>query len=605
MTMKLKRPNIEVLLCLLAALMFIVASSKHVYLPLLDLFPKPPHWKRVSNLLSDVLVGYGVFFLGLALLSYILSLRGTSLVATIVNRSRQPLAELRQTLSSSIRGCLASRKDVAWPMAVFGVGLVVRGYFLAQPMRHAESYTFLDFVNQGFLFLFYYPSANNHVLHTILVKLSTLIWGSHPASIRLPAFLAGIACIPLTFCLCRKLMPERSGILASMAMAVAPYMVFYSVNARGNSLLVLLALALALLGIHVAERPSLPGWALVSLVAALGMLTMPTMLFAIAGVYLWLVCLLLCQRRTFTAILRDFVVPCGIMTFAFTLILYLPSIVASGGMEPIMAIRSVEKRSLPWQEVFHQIYPHCKTVVGYFLGGIPRAVLLAGLILLIAGIFGAAVRRNWPLFLLFPSMLLGAGVVFLLKHAIPPARIWLYWMPFSFVVMDAGLTYLDERLPRGLRSLLPPLLVALGSFYAVSLMSMDVVRKGISPQAPVAAKYVRPLLAGSFPEAPFLAKYLKPLLSSNDVVHAGGPAERPLHFYLWYYAIPHAKKAAGPQGKEFFVVKKGKYTISMLTEKPVIKVLDFGNAELYRLLRPEEVSPEKEKERPRRGAVPR
>ena len=122
MTMKLKRPNMETVLCVLAGVVLIVASSKHVYLGLLDPFSKPPHWKRVSDLLSHVLVGYGIIFLGLALLSYILSLRGTSLVATIVKHSKQPLAELRQTLSSSIRGCLASRQDVAWFMAVFGVG---------------------------------------------------------------------------------------------------------------------------------------------------------------------------------------------------------------------------------------------------------------------------------------------------------------------------------------------------------------------------------------------------------------------------------------------------------------------------------------------------
>jgi hypothetical protein len=395
-------------------------------------------------------------------------------------------------------------------------------------------------------------------------------------------------------------MPERSGVLASMAMAVAPYMVFYSVNGRGNSLLVLLTLALAFLGIHVAERPSLPGWALVSLIAALGMLTMPTMLFSIAGVYLWLVCLLLCQRRTFRAILRDFVIPCGIMTFVFTFILYIPSIVTSGGVGSIIANRSMEKRSLPWQEFFHHIVPHCKTVIGSFLGGIPRAVLLVGLILLIAGIFGAARRRNWALLLLFPSTVLGAAVVFLFKHAVPPVRIWIYFMPFGFVLADAGLTYLDEKLPRGLRSL-----VALGSFYAVSLMSTNVVKKGPSPQAQVVAKYVKPLLAGSFPEALFMAKYLKPLLGGNDVVRFRAPVAGPMRFYLWYYGIPHAEKAAGPQGKEFFVVKKGKYTIGRLTEKPVIKVLDFGNAELYRLLRPEEVSPEKEMERPRRGAAPR
>ncbi len=275
------------------------------------------------------------------------------------------------------------------------------------------------------------------------------------------------------------------------------------------------------------------------------------------------------------------------MTFAFTLILYIPSIVTSGGVGSIIASRSMEKRSLPWQEFFHHIYSHVGTVIGYFLGGIPRAVLLVGLILLIAGIFGAATRRNWALLLLFPSMLVGAAAVFLFKHALPPARVWIYFMPFGFVLADAGLTYLDEKLPRGLRPLLPLLLVALGSFYAVSLMSRDAI------------------VEGPFPEAPFVAQYLKPLISSNDAVHVGDLARNPMRFYLWYYGIPHAKKSANLRvGKEFFVVKKSRYTINDLTEKPVMKLLDFGDVALYQLLPAEEIPTEKAMDRPNRGIVP-
>ena len=586
MTIRSKTPNRETILCLLVGVVLIVASFSHLHLSLLSSVRKPPHWKRVSDLLSLALLAYGTSFLGLGLLSYVLSLKGSSLISKLVNHSKQAVMELRQAVSSSIRTCLASRQDVAWLFAAFAVGLVIRAYFLAEPMRHGESYTFLNFVNQGPFFLFYYPLPNNHVLHTLFVKFSTLIWGAHPVSIRFPAFLFGIASIPLIFCLCRKVMHQRCGILAATAMAVVPCMVGPSVNARGYSLLIFLTLALAFVGMHVVERPSLLGWAVVSLIASLGMLTVPTMVFAIAGVYLWLACLLFLNRKTLAAILREFVIPCAIMTFVFTFILYVPCIVASGGMKSIVANYTI--RSLHWKVFFPQVYPHVRAVFPYYFDKIPRPLSFLGMLFLVAGMFGALRKRDWPLLLLLPSMLLGGAAVLAAKHSIPPERIWVYLIPFGFVLADVGLTYLSGRLPRGLQSLLPVLIVALASLYAVSMMSRGTTGKNA----------VR-----TFPEAPLMVKYLKPLLSSNDIIHLKRPADETMRFYFWYYGVPIEKEAAVNMavGKEFFVVKKSRYSIDDLTERPVLKLLDLDDAALYQLLRPEEVRAGNENNRPRKG----
>jgi len=314
-------------------------------------------------------------------------------------------------------------------------------------------------------------------------------------------------------------------------------------------------------------------------------MTTPAMLFAIAGVYLWLACLLLLNGKRLTAVLREFVIPCGIMTFALTLILYTPIIVASGGVKSIVANR--EMHTLPWNQFFPQVYPHVRTAFCYFSKGMPRSVVFLGMILLIAGLFGACKRRDWAPVLLLPSMLLGAAAIFLMKHSIPPARVWMYLLPFGFVLMDLGLTYLSEKLPRGLQCLLPLLLVALASLYAVSLMSRNTIARN---QA-----------TGAFHEAPSVAKYLQPLLSSNDIIHVARPVDWPMRFYLWYYGVPQAKEAANDGvAKEFFIVEKSRYTIKDLTEKPVIKLLDFNDAALYQL-RPEGARTGKEMHRTSEG----
>ena len=187
------------------------------------------------------------------------------------------LATWQKEIFSSIKSIFASRKDVIWLLLAMIIGVGIRGYFLSQPMRSDEASTFMNWVNNGFFSLFHYAVPNNHILHTLLVKASTLVWGVHPASIRLTALMAGIGLIPLTYCLCRLL--NNSGIFASFTIAVFPYLISYSTNARGYSLLVLLTLALAFVVVQFTNKPSVQGVILISILASLGMLTIPTMLF--------------------------------------------------------------------------------------------------------------------------------------------------------------------------------------------------------------------------------------------------------------------------------------------------------------------------------------
>jgi hypothetical protein len=181
-------------------------------------------------------------------------------------------------------------------------------------------------------------------------------------------------------------------------------------------------------------------------------------------------------------------------------------------------------------------------------------------------------------------MLVGGATLFVFKHSLPPARIWINLIPFGFVLMDAGLTYLTEKLPRGLRSLLPALLVTLGLLYAVFLMSTNAIaeRKETLP----------------FWEASFVVRYLEPLMNSDDIVHVGRPGSFAVRFYFWYYGLPKEHGVTRPKlRQEFFIVKKSRYSVSDLTEKPVVKLLDFGDAALYQLLHPEEVRIEERMER--------
>lgn len=464
-------------------------------------------------------------------------------------------------------------RDTIWLIATIAMGIVLRLYLLFQPMRYDESYTFMVFANKSFLDLFYYPLPNNHVLHTLLIKLSTSILGSHPISIRLPAFLAGLASIPLIFCLSRRLINEKSGFLAALAMSILPYLVFYSTIARGYSLVVLFTLLLIVTGENFCKKTSLGGCTLIAVIASLGMLNMPSMLFPITGIYLWVGCVLFFNKHSAKDILFEFLIPCSILTTFFSIFMYIPSITVSGGIESIVSNPFVE--SSQWHIFIGQLHPHIQVIFSDISRNIPSLIQFSFAFLVIIGFIQSFKNRNAALFLLLPAMILGSCFVFFMKHRIPFVRTWIFLIPIALIVADSGLSYIIAKFSRGSQIFYPFILLIFGLLFTVSLISKSAM-----------VDYPD---TGHFPEAPMVAKKLSPILKKDDIIHVKSPADWPTYFYLWYFGIPGDEKATDPDSKaEFYIINKNRHTITEMTAKPVVKLFDIDNAAIYSVLLPDE-----------------
>src|SRR5205807_1142091 len=82
--------------------------------------------------------------------------------------------------------------------------------------------TYLFYVRKPPLYgLVSYTLPNNHVFHTLLVSVSTFLFGDHPWAIRLPAFLAGVAMIPLAFAAARRIHGDAAGLITAAFVALA------------------------------------------------------------------------------------------------------------------------------------------------------------------------------------------------------------------------------------------------------------------------------------------------------------------------------------------------------------------------------------------------
>jgi hypothetical protein len=558
----------ETALFFLIGCSLLLLSPAPIHLSLLSPVENGYLWRR-SSVVAALFACYGTAFLFLATSSYQASLTGALLTQRALRGLAKAIVMLRLDLLPAMRHWCCSRQNISPLFLVLAIGIAVRAYFLAQPMRYDEAYTFMNYINGDFTRAFYYPIPNNHVLHTLLAKLSTSIWGAHPESIRLPAFLAGIGCIPLTFCLCRELIPGKSGLFASASMAVFPYLVLYSTNARGYSIIVFLTLALMLLGARFAKKLSVELSAMLSAIAAFGLLTIPSMAFSIAGVYLWLFCAHISNGNGFGRVLRGFVFPSAMMTLAFAAILYSPVVFVTNGLQSLVSNEFVQAQAS--EVFFSQVQAHFAGAVADYTRDIPPALSIFCVILVLVGMYGAAKRRNWQVFLILPSVLAAAAALLIVKHAIPYPRTWIYIIPLVLIVADAGWTYGMEKLTKPWRMAALNGMLCAGAFYAVSLISTNAI-----------AKYPD---TGNFSEARVVASFLESVITKNDAVDGIVPVDYPTYFYLWYEDMGDIRpRRERPELDRFYVVKKSDYSIEETTRDKVVKVFEMDNAAIYKSL---------------------
>ncbi|HSL72294.1 MAG TPA: glycosyltransferase family 39 protein, partial [Longimicrobiales bacterium] len=91
-----------------------------------------------------------------------------------------------------------------------------------------------------------YSVPNNHLLSTALIRVSYLAFGAEPWVLRLPAMMAGILTIPVSYFAARALFGRSSALLCAALVATVPQLVLYSAAARGYALIVLFTFALVL-----------------------------------------------------------------------------------------------------------------------------------------------------------------------------------------------------------------------------------------------------------------------------------------------------------------------------------------------------------------------
>ena len=128
--------------------------------------------------------------------------------------------------------------------AALGIGVLLRLPGLAAPLTQDEVYTWEAFASKSYATIAnFYPLPNNHILHSMLVRLAAESLGRSEWTVRLPALAAGLLALPAMYLLGAVLLQSvRAGLVATCLLVLLPVHIGSSQVARGYSLLVLMAI---------------------------------------------------------------------------------------------------------------------------------------------------------------------------------------------------------------------------------------------------------------------------------------------------------------------------------------------------------------------------
>ena len=150
--------------------------------------------------------------------------------------------------------------------------------------------------------VFAYSTPNNHVFHNILARWSNSIWRAVAApkdrqfsevALRLPAFLAGLACVAALGLLLKDFGLPGAGALAAWFLALHPWFTQHMALARGYALIMLLIVLVLVFWRRALVSGAWPWWGLLAGCQFLALWTYPAVFFLLALLNLSLVTLVL------------------------------------------------------------------------------------------------------------------------------------------------------------------------------------------------------------------------------------------------------------------------------------------------------------------------
>lgn len=479
--------------------------------------PKTHLTTEVHSQLVVKLKYFAIVLFGLSGIVFVFKTQLNTLTSQIKEDSRIFLRDLKCYLKSLF--VIENKYELICFVVLCLTGILLRIYYLNQPIRSDEALVFEQFAKQPFLVLIStYYNVGNHIFHTVLLHLSWLLFGDSLWAIRLPVFLSGILIIPISFLALRAIYGITAAIITTVLIATSSALVEYSANSRGYEIETLLILCLFALGIYLLRHSSRFGWLLWVVLTALAFWTVPTTFYAFGGIAVWFLISLIFDPSIDKRmdIFRSFAIS-TLLAGLLTLLLYSPVMMmyGFGGMSSMMdgaqnqtglalnllaSLKATWLRNIP--DILH--YP-----------------LLA--LSLLGMFFQYTISQNRSSLLLSSLLWIGVSSLFMPLYAVFTGytRLWLTHSLFFYIAIGVGVTILCNWIFRSHKKQIQIILMTVGIFFSF-LFSWYECRY----------QYVDNIMQDSFHDAASVANYLKSNQKPGDHIYAVCPYGSPLVYEL-------------------------------------------------------------------------
>ncbi len=341
-----------------------------------------------------------------------------------------------------------SLKDIfkdKWLIIALIIGLVIRMSYISGPVKSDEASTFLGYIESpNFLRLFLYDQTNNHIFHNILTKILYTIFGYSLPVFRLVAFSSGVLSIPIIYYICKEL--KQDGRFAAISLATFPLYIEYSVNARGYTLQTFILLLILLIVIKNYNLTDGNKNNLIALFIALATLTIPTFIFVIPGIFIWLFSINYKNSESLgfkSEFLRKFG-DLFLKSFLFSILFYLPVLLLPGNLNNFRNLDNLTTIGLI--DFFNLTIPYILSNIKYYFINNNNILIPFYFIIFIMGCFLYFKNKNKIGLFLLPSVLFGIVLVFYTKLSFPGPRTWLFLPSIFIIVSDNGFSILISKL---------------------------------------------------------------------------------------------------------------------------------------------------------------
>jgi len=357
----------------------------------------------------------------------------------------------------------ANNNHIGLFLGLLALSAALRIYRINQGLWYDELFACLVFLPMSFKqIISSAPYPNNHILYTMLAKISEYFFGPHEWAFRLPSLLLGGMTAPLFFLFARKKCGDFIAFVSGVFLAVNYWQVSFGQDARGYAGLILFSMLSQIFyldWLEGRERKKLPWYFLFSV---LGCYFHLYFTFVLAGQFLfgfW--------KRFSTggkATVWSFLVP--LIALAASLSLYLP---VSSQLFEYVDIRG-HRLDNQWLDA-----AFVKNCAALFSGS---HLFWPGVLLSLVSCAGAyRVLKNWPG--IFWTYLISMTLVIAFTwgfHVFIFARFVSFAMPLYCLCLGAGIEVTAGTASRAVPFLRKKILLAVLSLAILLVMSLSLAR---------------------------------------------------------------------------------------------------------------------------------